>query len=289
MNALTKVFVVLVAVLSVVLVSVMVTFVANQRNWRDMAQSEEARRRLAEAKARATEGEITALSLDLSGQIDSLTSTIGVLREQVRGKTDEAADLMLQGQQARREVIALKANGAQIIAENRILAESSGAQRQELNQLRAALNKNRTDLIETVDLLEKKTTRIEVLDQELRFNQERLTELVKENADLIQLAQRGGMAAGVSDAAVVHVAPVRIEGGVTRVESRDDSTYVQVNVGRNDGVQSSMEFMVHRDGVFKGLLVIELVDERTASGKMKLIEPTAQIASGDQVTSGPNS
>ncbi|HEX7010561.1 MAG TPA: hypothetical protein VF184_11295, partial [Phycisphaeraceae bacterium] len=61
-------------------------------------------------------------------------------------------------------------------------------------------------------------------------------------------------------------------------------TLVQVNVGRSDGVQENMKFMVHRGDQFVGNLVIEAVDADASAGRIVLAKD--QIQPGDAILAG---
>ena len=75
-----------------------------------------------------------------------------------------------------------------------------------------------------------------------------------------------------------------IRGQVTRVEQIDDETFVEVNVGTNDGVATNMKFLVHRGSQFLGSLVITNVDVQSSAGRMQLLQ--GQVAIGDAILTG---
>lgn len=285
MSVLTKVFVVLVAILSVVLVAVMVTFVANQEHWKQQYEGERSKRLVADTMARRAQHEQDAGQDQENQRISQLGNERNALIDKLMVQEEDLAT-------ARAEVVTLKSDKIRLEGSlarsgigTQILAETNKQQRGELGKTRDVLTKAKTDLIQTTDLLNQKMTRIEILEQELRYNQERLTELIEENTELASRVQTAGLGSAQESDAVL-VSPIRIEGGVTRVEQVEDATYVQLDVGSVDGVAQGMEFMVHHDVQFKGMLVIDLVDDRSSSGKMTLVQ--GPITEGDQVVAGAN-
>ena len=285
MSVLTKVFVVLVAILSVVLVAVMVTFVANQEHWKQQYEGERSKRLVADTMARRAQHEQDAGQDQENQRISQLGNERNALIDKLMVQEEDLAT-------ARAEVVTLKSDKIRLEGSlarsgigTQILAETNKQQRGELGKTRDVLTKAKTDLIQTTDLLNQKMTRIEILEQELRYNQERLTELIEENTELASRVQTAGLGSAQESDAVL-VSPIRIEGGVTRVEQVEDATYVQLDVGSVDGVAQGMEFMVHHDVQFKGMLVIDLVDDRSSSGKMTLVQ--GPITAGDQVVAGAN-
>ena len=285
MSVLTKVFVVLVAILSVVLVAVMVTFVANQEHWKQQYEGERSKRLVADTMARRAQHEQDAGQDQENQRISQLSNERNALIDKLMVQEEGLST-------ARAEVVTLKSDKIRLEGSlarsgigTQILAETNKQQRSELGKTRDVLTKAKTDLIQTTDLLNQKMTRIEILEQELRYNQERLTELIKENTELASRVQTAGLGSAQESDAVL-VSPIRIEGGVTRVEQVEDATYVQLDVGSVDGVAQGMEFMVHHDVQFKGMLVIDLVDDRSSSGKMTLVQ--GPITAGDQVVAGAN-
>ena len=285
MSVLTKVFVVLVAILSVVLVAVMVTFVANQEHWKQQYEGERSKRLVADTMARRAQHEQDAGQDQENQRISQLGNERNALIDKLMVQEEDLAT-------ARAEVVTLKSDKIRLEGSlarsgigTQILAETNKQQRGDLGKTRDVLTKAKTDLIQTTDLLNQKMTRIEILEQELRYNQERLTELIEENTELASRVQTAGLGSAQESDAVL-VSPIRIEGGVTRVEQVEDATYVQLDVGSVDGVAQGMEFMVHHDVQFKGMLVIDLVDDRSSSGKMTLVQ--GPITAGDQVVAGAN-
>jgi len=283
LSALTKVFVVLVAILSVVLVAVMVTFVANQENYKQRFNDEFSNRSVADTMARRAQAELDASQDKQLHRESKLAAEITTLTSQLMDVETGLADAKAGRATLISDKIRLEGSLAQLGIGSRILIETNSQQRVELDASRQGFAKAKSDLIQTADLLSQKMTHIEILEQELRYSQEQLTELIEENAQLVSRVQTAGVSSDESALISTPLGGQRIEGGITRIEKGEDATYVQLNVGSVDGVSEGMEFTVHHEWQFKGNLVIHLVDDRSSSGKITLME--GQVTAGDQVMS----
>ncbi|MAE63267.1 MAG: hypothetical protein CMJ18_03260 [Phycisphaeraceae bacterium] len=286
MSVLSKIFVVLVSVLSVILVSVMVTFVANQENWKAQFDDMRSQMNVAEQSAVVASQERDAALANVAAQLAGALETENTLKDELRQKLSDIAQSQAEVSRLRLEIINLKASNAKLASSGEILARTTERQRDQLIDTRQELDKTKTNLIATVDLAERHSTKIEILEQELRFNQERLTELIDENTELIDAVQRAGLTPGKLATSAPRPSTIPIDGSITMVEKQaDGAVYVQLDVGRNDGVEQNMKFLVHQDWQFLGTMVIDLVDHNTASGRMTLTEQRL-VAAGDRVLSG---
>jgi len=287
LSVLTKVFVVLVTVLSVLLVAVVVTFAANQENLRTRFQALNADLLVAKQTARTRQAEQEAHGDKQGERLAVLEIDKRQLLSHMAGLDVEAATAKAQIISLRTQIISLQALTAQLGSTGDILSKTSEQQRQELNGLRKQYDIVQTRLITVSDLVNAKSTQVGVLTKELRFAKEQITGLGKTNEQLIaKLHQSGITLEDESAQRPPFQASYRIDGGITAVEAIGGDVFVQVNVGSNDGVESKMKFLVHDQGAFKGTLVIDMVDLTSSSGRMTLVSDDEQIVSGDHILSG---
>ena len=289
MGALTKIFVVLVTLLSVAYVGAMIPFVANTRNWKakyreatvdDAAANKafEAMRQQRDTMRSGLQGEMA----EFSGQINSLKEDI---REHQSRHVAQAASLKEKGF----EIDKLRASEESLRAVIDIQSRTNSAQATELTDRRG---KMRVQAVRTVEL-EHRNNELrndnDALAQQLRFFREENVELagvrerLEARIDLIpsEIAEQFW-----GPSAAVEVDPTHsIEGRITGVRSVAGETYVEVNTGRSDGVLEGMRFFVQRGEQFVGVLVVTAVEPRRAAGRMKLIK--TDVVEGDRISAGP--
>ena len=284
MSVLTKIFVFLVTILSVMLVAVVVTFVANQENMRDKFDAEKGERLLAVASANHKQAAMEAHEENNATQRSELNGKITKLHLLLQDKSDEAANLKAENIGLRRDELAIDARNAELSASSHILSSTVGQIRQELLVIRGALDTSRDRLIRTEDALAEKSTQVDILQRELRFKKEELQENIRAYTSIVAMIEARGISLE-EETSEETPAPsdAQIVGAITAVKEVGDKTYVQLNVGSNDGVVSNMRMLVHEDSHYKGNLVVNLVDPESSSGMMTLVQEAVRV--GDQILS----
>jgi len=294
LNGLTKAFVVLVTILSVVLVALIVPFVANTENHRQKVAEIETRLALANQKASLKQNEIEAVASQAAEEISKLKAEVTLLTSRITSLTSDLA-------RAENEALTQRTRNAQTTSQLNVLtaaskqyADITAALQKELNERRSETVELQTRLIELSrrnnDLEEQGNT----LNRTVRHAQEQMTTLEEEVRKYNEMIQRlpadvrRQLAAGTQEQTASGNQPfvpsMSIRGTVTAVEKRLDDTFVQVNVGSRDGVEANMKFWVHRGEQFIGTLVITRVDAGVAAGRMQLLQ--GQVAQGDQILTG---
>jgi hypothetical protein len=293
LSVLTKVFVVLVAFLSVLLVALIIPFVANTEDFRVQLYQEATRRVGAEAAAREKQSEITRLQSGeseryalLQGDKRRLTDTIVQLTTEV---AENQADVqLLESEKAKRD-----ADMSRLTAAAEQLGQITDTQRTELSQRRSEAVSSNTRIIELEDTNNSLTSQLETLARQVRQFKEGKTVLVAKNktyeeamAKLDRATRDKILDTGQSDSETPYVPNFSIEGAVVGVDTMDDSTYVEVDLGQSDGVELNMKFWVHRGGAYVGNLVIVKVDTDKAAGRMTYTQFGLEVTVGDAVLTG---
>lgn len=285
MSILTKVFVVLVAVLSVMLVALIVPFVANTENYktqRDVALRSKA---AAEAAAAAANDKVallasqgTATEKEFSEKIQALNQT---LAEQARGRRD--AENQLAQTQAQNTKLA--ADVSRLSAAHDMLASVNKSIADELNQRRTSMVELQTQLIQQIDQSKSLASTVDTLNHQVRRFSEQIQLLGEEKRKLED--ELALVPPDFRQSKAVNAAPVpqvRIEGKVTKVQSADGQTLVQISVGKTDGVAQNMKFIVYRGQQYLGTLSVRVVDDRSSAGLVEL--SAGSITAGDLVVAG---
>lgn len=290
MSPLTKVFVVLVTVFSIVLVALVVPFVANTENYRAKLREVESSKTSAEARARSAEAEITALQYKDSEQVAlkeaenrQLTGQRNELASRLAEKTSEVEGLRSARDKAEAGRTILEASHKQLLDVAKVMQD-------ELKEVRKGYldrSEENTKLATTVRVLESTKG---TLERQLRQLQEQVAGVQERNKQIeeafakLDPAQRAQLLGNDPTASVVFESASPIHGKVTAIQQVGSDAFVQVNVGKNDGVQPNMKFLIHRGNTFLGTLVITTVDARASAGRVTLA--SGDVTSGDQVLSG---
>lgn len=307
MSGLTKVFVVIVALLSVMLVSLLVPFVANTQNYKDQADAARQEATLARDAAALLQTQIRALrdgetekAANLNNEVTDLKNDFQVIQQQLAEKDAEVIRM-------RAQVGALEADRARLAASNQQLAQILAKQDEELESRREQMVSMRSNLIDSETRITELEAQLGTAERAVRRVNEQLARLQEEKGSLESMWTRvpedvrrslsqaasgsAGGATGAGDSsASVEYWPTDLDrpltGRISQVHQEAGDTFVQVDVGQADGVEENMLMLVHRGDDYLGTLVITNVDERQAAGRMKLVKGGVEIAVGDAVLTG---
>lgn len=289
MSILTKVFALLVSVLSIFLCGVMVVFVANTANYRA-----EADRLRAQVTAATTDAANSRKALD--DVITRRDATHQILNSNYRTlemQYDEMMRSMTVESQRRQQ-----AESERTIAINlsRSLRETIDDMYATQNQIHAALNaaheqmltaqaqvvalrrevdgqRNRADQESTVRRQHEE--KIYALEQSIEQLRSRLQQVSLASREMTYQADQ------VSQTSVA-ASGVPIRGQITEV--RDD--LASISVGSSSGVQQDMMFKVYRDNQYLGDLKVIYVEATESAGRLVLAQ--GDVFKGDAVTTGFN-
>lgn len=279
MGILTKIFVVLVAVLSVALAAFTATYVKNNatvKGERDtlkgqVVQAQSAAEAAQQAKDRQeqkhtqTIGELDTTINDQRGEIASLNSDI----EGLKGEK-----VLLENR-----VASLEAQREQVSAGTEQQATIIATLRDELKDARTKQLKAERSVTELTDALQTKSTELDTAVENIRLLKENVADLQN------QLEQSRSQVATVADTSpseiVVPSGTTLVKGLITAVKPVGEDLFVSVNVGSNDDVKPGMEFMIH-DENYVGSLVISKVDLNSSAGRVTL--KVDEITAGLEIT-----
>jgi len=285
-STLTKVFVVLSAVLSIALSCMFIAAAAQWDNWKDLALKYQELR-----NAAITESQSTAAAAEaaLALKDEALTAKAAELQaalDEIQDLKDDNGKLQSELAQVKNERLAAEAGRTKL---QEILDVTTG-------ELKALQKQNQTLLTQNIDLQSRNarqnsrilelTTTVTIQQDENRNMQEKLYACEQQN---VELARRPGPAAAravpESPRGAIPVVPMvagEIRGEIIEV----DGVYATVNVGESAGVVAGMTFMVYREGgAYLGDLVIEKVRPNQAGGKLStLVE--GEVRTGDSVVHG---
>jgi hypothetical protein len=282
-STMTKVFIVLTAVLSIALSCLFIAAAAQTANWKQLAADYQDRQ-TAEFTHRANLQAI--MEANLAMRDDELQAKTRDLEAAQRLSRDQANELKETKSTLAREM------------NDRVAAQAGQAKLQEILGLQnsevAALQKqNQMLLTQNIDF-QTRNTRLNSRVLEVTSNNTILTDQVRNLQEKLYAAEQqasratqvsrspqhgsGPAAAGAAPASVSLPSPIL--GQVVSI----DGNYASINVGQSSGVTQGMTFMVHRGANFLADIVVDRVWPDQAGGKLKSVQQ--EVHPGDSVTYG---
>lgn len=284
MGIITKVFIVLMTVLSIAFVMVTVAHVAQEVQWRSLALDYQSAANMADAALRQERAVAAAEKLAFQQKIAELTRRL-----------EAQADALRQAQAERDTALAdLEAARGQIQNKDLALTSLTGML-QTVSTEAAELRKQRNDLEK--QLLAVQSRNIDLSDRNRELSTQVLTmaeqirQLQQLNAakdEEIKRLQRIAGGAEVAEPTIVGrpletaravspVAPRAIRGHIKEVHG----DVASITVGSTDGVAPGMRFIVYRGSQYLGELVVSDVEPEEAAGALENVQD--QIRAGDRV------
>jgi hypothetical protein len=286
-STMTKVFVVLSAVISIALSAVFIAFAAQVYNWKALAAEYQTVR---DAAVTELQAERAASQAALTMKDQALVQRGQLLRDaqrQIDDVNERLAKARTDAAQAENERLNSEAGRTKL----QELLDLATARLNSLEKEVQVLHANNRDLqtryANANGRLIRLTTDNTILTEELRNARAKLYAAEQQVASLQSGAAwpRGTSAAPSTPGVVAVSAPVRgeIRGQITEVRG----SYAGVNVGESSGVVVGLEFMIYRDGTYLGELTIESVRPSESGGRITS-QVEGEIRAGDQIVYGLN-
>lgn len=280
MHILTKVFVLIASVLSIMMASLAISYSVNAdkitegfhdaRAAADTAQADQAAQKAAHGQERAT------LQEDLNAKQDELASRDADTRRLEASNSE--LRIALRQAEAGRESITSKISQLGVTTETqaKIIAEY----KTELSRLREDQLNYRDEKID----LEKSISDLE--SQAIVFEQ--VNRALRESITSLQNMANGGNPNGNARDNTPREADRLVRGTIDEVlnDSNTGDTIVKVNLGTNDQIVENTRLYIHRGtDIYLGELIIFSADLNHAVGRIDLKVANYTIRAGDQVTS----
>ncbi|HHN78606.1 MAG TPA: hypothetical protein ENK11_08050 [Phycisphaerales bacterium] len=285
MHILTKVFVVMAAVLSLMLAAATMIYANNAEAVRqayidaDLARNLSDRALTVQASAHARD------TANLMGEIESREQQLADLRKDMESLKTENDRLRRAAEDAVIAKERIEGQIGQLGVASRTQAALIASYKDEVSKLRDAELRFRDERLQLEDTVADQASQIEVLLQESRALQEQLAAL---RSDL-ESAKAGGNALSPTSAGVT--TPVSLSGPpifgfvkAVRTEPGTGKTLVQVDLGANDRMRENVKLLVFRGDTFIANLVLKRVDLQDSIAEILLSAPGAEIRPGDRVT-----
>ncbi len=285
MSTITKVFVVLTTVLSIVLSCLFIASAAQWDNYRKLAQRYQQERTAAIVEAQNLAASLQAALAMKDDTIATLQRDLADAETRIADLTGKLGELQTTLAEVRDERLKFENDRTTL---QQVLDVTTAQLQAAQKQLADLLNKN-IDLQSRNTALNSRvlelTTQVTILTDEIRNAKEKLVACEKHAGELEQaLAQGGAVAPAAAPASLVAQAAAarEIRGRITAVQD----SYASIDIGQDAGVVPGMTFLVYREGgVYLGELVIEKVRPKEAGGRLSS-QVTGEIRKGDLVVAG---
>ncbi len=279
MHTLTKVFIVLWALLSVFVMALAVPLVMNNDTWKARYQKESGLRIAAENSAKLASRDLDLANIAKAQAESALNKIITDLREELAARTTQVADLRSRAATLQQEKDAIEAQINRLTAAAETNANIIKTQGEEITRRRDESLQLMARAIELEDQLRDTLSRLDVSLAAQRTLQEQMQELREQLAG-------GGAAPSQAGAEAGPPIPSPLVSGrvMSVVQGADGNRYVEVNLGSRDGVSENMKFLIARGGNFLGNLIITKVELNRAVGYIELEQGQVQI--NDEVRGG---
>jgi len=278
LHTLTKVFIVLWALLSVFIMALAVPLVMNNDTWKARYQAESAKRLAAENTAALASKDLDLANIAKAQAESALNKVISGLREDIASTTTRLADLRSQLATSRQEKDAIQAQINRLSAAAETSSHIIQTQGEEITRRRDESLQLMARSTELEDQLRDTLSRLDVALDAQRTLQEQI-------AMLLEKQQNGGVETASSSENVPAIPSPLVSGRVMSVQvGADGNRYVEVNLGSRDGVAENMQFLLARGGKFLGNLIITKVELNRAVGYVRLEQD--QVMINDEVRGG---
>ncbi len=276
MHTLTKIFIVLQALLSAFILALVVPLAVNQDTWKDKyIEVKSSVDSLGSTLAAVTmKDQGTAIQESLKYQ--NAQYEIAGLRSDLSKKDQTLIDLRAQIGSAQLDAAEVRAQLDTLTASQKTMSEIIEKQGVEITDRRNNSLKIQRNSIELQDNLLEREARLEVAIAAIEILQEQL-----------YAALEGPAPTGGDDTSMANsVASPPVKGRILEVENDvAGNKFAVIDMGSRDGLSSNMRFLISRDRHFVGYLVLTNVDINRSSGRIEL-EQSDGVESGDDVLGG---
>jgi uncharacterized protein (DUF3084 family) len=286
LSTLTKLFVILLVVLSLLLTAATVVFVSQVENYKATADTMQARLAAATSERDRARADMDAVQASAQEAVKQASTQVEQAKQNMNSLQQMLVDRDTQLGQSKSQA-AIQAADLTRLAEGLKASEDTKSQlQQQLADLRGANDKFLTQNAQLNQSVTDLTNRLEVTERERKFLAEQLAEAKNQNEKQAGMLRDAGISPQFASARGMRAGAPAINGVIRNVRPIAGIPYATISVGSADGVAKGMEFkIVDRDsGQFMGLLTVDSVELNEATGRLTG-EPqkVAQIRQGAEV------
>ena len=283
MHILTKVFVVLAAVMSLMLAAATMIYAHNAESVRHAYENSELER-IQINKTLSTQAESHSRdTATLMGDIEAMAQNNANLQADFDSQKIETERLRREKFTAEAEAERIRGQISQFGVASQTQATLIEQYKDEVGQLRDGELRFRGVRLDLEDAIADQTSQLEVLQQENRALQE---QLVAARSDL-ESAQAGASSArGSGSTGPIQLTGAPIFGSIRAVQTEEATgkRLVQIDLGANDRMRKNVKLLVFRGNTFIANIVLKTVDLQDSLGEVVLLAEGQQVQPDDRVT-----
>ncbi|MAE61910.1 MAG: hypothetical protein CMJ49_11210 [Planctomycetaceae bacterium] len=287
-SILTKVFVVLVTVLSVAMVAMVVPLTMNPQTYKQHLIDARARIHLAETKAQEAEARYARILRDLEQLRRTLAETKADLTNQIGDLQTDLIEADILRVAALNQAAAIRAEFVGLSSSLSQSTEITALQQAEIVRRRDETLRLQKENIGLNNTLRDMSTMLASLEDLTRMHKEEIRSLEDQNRTL---RDRFAALAVDTDESLAQpdiefVGP-NLRGTVKQVKHVGDHTFVVINLGSNDDVREGMKFLIHDDSLnFIANAVVKEVDLNESAAMVTLMPEGRMITVNQEAWSG---
>jgi len=289
LSTLTKVLIVLLTIASIFLCGIVVTYVSNAENYRQMYNKLKADKDAAVENEKNAKKQLNLAIEEADKREQLLKENINALTIQVGQLNTKLTEAQRKASQAVTQENIWRDINTKFLSTNEDLRKLLEGKLAELKSVDARRIQGDKELKETTATLIEKMAIIDSLQRQTKLLLEEKTDLQNELGKYLQPSGQA-VAAPVSVTAVKETARVAVpavdiglNGSITTVDL--ENSLAQISIGSADGVKQNMKFHVTRADKFICDIVILDVEPEKAIGTLELMDVTKeQPKAGDNVS-----
>lgn len=272
MSTLTKIFVVLHVVVSLLLASALVVFVNRQENFKATAAAakQDAAQATALASLKAQEvakiqGQKIAVVQEKEAQIAVLQNDVRTAQGTAGTKDEEVARLNSSITQLNTSLTS--ANAALAVAQGELKASHDA-----YASLRDEKDRDQKQLVDSNVRVTELTSQLDVTTRQNRFMAEQVTQLQTDNARQGELLRKYNISPTIAPAggALNKTPSVNINGIVRETRKINGVPFATISLGSADAVTKGMQFnVINPGGSWLGYLIVDSVNFHDATGRLE--------------------
>ena len=270
MSPLTKLFVSLLIVLSLLTTAATVVYVNKEDVQKSTLANTQAQLQSAQAAAQAARDELTAAQQNLTNVQASANQAAQAATTDINARQQQISQLQVELAKGQSQQATQQLDISRLTEALNASQASTTALQTEVARLRTSndqLVRQASDLNGSVSDL---TARLEVTERERRLLAEQLTQASTENQRLSAVITGAGLNPQQQQQAIAKSGLPSINGVIRDVRNIAGRPYATISVGTADGVQRGMEFKIldRQGGNFLGTLVVDSVEPNEATGRL---------------------
>jgi DNA repair exonuclease SbcCD ATPase subunit len=284
LSALTKLFVVLLIICSLLLAAGVVVFVNNTQHYRTTGEAAQGRIDLLTTQLTAANFDANnARALATKSAEDALTLA-GKLREEINTHKKAADDRAAEIAKNEAQIAVLSATLNEANAALKVAGTNLASLQTQYNALIKDNDKTRVENAELVGANTDLQKRVEEAQRELDYQLERVQQLTSELGNARQLLSENRIATNATPRRPA--SPGRIDGLIKGIKEIEGVRYGTINLGSADKIQRGTELNIidRASNTYLGKITIETVDQNESFGRIEGRQ-AAQIREGHNVVS----